>query len=403
VAADGTTFLLDLGIFAVSSLLLSVVFARLKLPVVSAQILAGMIVGPYVLGLVKDTATINDLSTIGIVLLLFVIGLELDPVDLRKLAGKVVVMTTLEVSVSFALGFAASYLLGTTLLQSTVFGMATSITSTAIVGKVLLERSALGRSESRLMIGIMIAEDMFAVVSLIVISSLISNGSLLAFDSIFEILTTILGGVSLIVAAYVVATYVAPRVIDYLGSYEEEYEEIPFLFALGLGFLFAVLAAVFGYSPGTGAFVIGLSIRGKRSKFLQRRVATIKDLFIVLFFISMGSLIDPFPALALGLPLLGVLALVVLGKFAGGFAGSRFFLKARPSDSYLFGSWLVPRGEFSFVIGQLALGLGIIDGALFSLIGLAVLVTAIVGAILQRLGEPKLAPAEFPSKAMSDP
>jgi Kef-type K+ transport system membrane component KefB len=80
VAADGTTFLLDLGIFAVSSLLLGLVFARLKLPVVSAQILAGMIVGPYVLGWVKDTATINDLSTIGIVLLLFVIGLELDPV-----------------------------------------------------------------------------------------------------------------------------------------------------------------------------------------------------------------------------------------------------------------------------------------------------------------------------------
>ena len=87
MAADGTEFLFDLGIFAVSSLLLSLIFARLKLPVVSAQILAGMIVGPYVLVLVKDTTTINDLSTIGIVLLLFVIGLELDPVDLGKLAG----------------------------------------------------------------------------------------------------------------------------------------------------------------------------------------------------------------------------------------------------------------------------------------------------------------------------
>jgi CPA2 family monovalent cation:H+ antiporter-2 len=82
-----------------------------------------------------------------------------------------------------------------------------------------------------------------------------------------------------------------------------------------------VLAAVFGYSPGTGAFVIGLSIRGKRSKFLESRVATIKDLFIVLFFISMGSLIDPVPALSLGIPLLAVLALVILGKFAGRLRG----------------------------------------------------------------------------------
>jgi len=288
-------------------------------------------------------------------------------------------------------------------MQSTIFALAASITSTAIVGKVFLEKNALGRSESRLMIGIMIAEDMFAVVALIVISSLISNRSLLSFDSLEQVLTTILGGVSLIAAAYVVATYVAPRVIDYLGSYEEEYNEIPFLFALGLGFLFAVLAAVFGYSPGTGAFVIGLSIRGKRSKFLQSRIATIKDLFIVLFFISMGSLIDPLPALALGLPLLGVLALVIVGKFAGGYAASRVFLRAGNKNSYLFGSWLVPRGEFSLIIGQLALTLGIIDHDFFSLIGLAVLVTAIAGPVLQRFAEPKVAPAEFPSKARADP
>jgi CPA2 family monovalent cation:H+ antiporter-2 len=164
-----------------------------------------------------------------------------------------------------------------------------------------------------------------------------------------------------------------------------------------------VLAAVFGYSPGTGAFVIGLSIRGKRSKFLESRVATIKDLFIVLFFISMGSLIDPVPALSLGIPLLAVLALVIFGKFAGGFAASRIFVRAGNKNSYLFGSWLVPGGEFSLIIGQLALGLGIIDHDFFSLIGLAVLVTAIVGPVLQRLAEPRSAPAEFPAKARSDP
>src|SRR4029077_12981854 len=119
--------------------------------------------------------------------------------------------------------------------------------------------------------------------------------------------------IALIASGYIVATYVAPRIIDYLGAFELEYEEIPFLFALGLGFFFAVLAAEFGYSPGTGAFIIGLSIRGKRSKFLERRITTIKDLFIVLFFISMGSLIDPVPALVIGLPLIGIVAFFVLG------------------------------------------------------------------------------------------
>ncbi|HLQ20725.1 MAG TPA: cation:proton antiporter, partial [Nitrososphaerales archaeon] len=222
--------------------------------------------------------------------------------------------------------------------------------------------------------------------------------------SLVQVVTTIGGGTALVVAGYLVATYVAPKIIDYLGAFEEEYEEIPFLFALGLGFVFAVLAAVFGYSPGTGAFIIGLSIRGKRSKFLKSRITTIKDLFIVLFFISMGSLINPLPALIIGLPLLGVMALVVSGKLIGGFASAKIFLRMRSSKSaYLFGSWLVPRGEFSFVIGQLALTLGIIDSGFFSLIGLVVLVTAIVGPVIQRFAEPRGAPAMFPTKAKADP
>ena len=75
----------------------------------------------------------------------------------------------------------------------------------------------------------------------------------------------------------------APRVINYLSYYEEEFEEIPFLFALGLGFLFAVIAGLLGYSPGIGAFIIGLSIRGKHSQFLESRITPIKDLFLVLF------------------------------------------------------------------------------------------------------------------------
>src|SRR5256712_2504735 len=170
------------------------------------------------------------------------------------------------------------------------------ISSTAIVGKMFLERSSRPRvnsPEPGALMGLMILEDMVAVVFLIILSSFTSNGTLLSESSLAQIVTTIAGGVALVVAGYLTATYAAPRMIDYLGAFEEEYEEIPFLFALGLGFVFAVLAAVFGYSPGTGAFIIGLSIRGKRSKFLKSRITSIKDLFIVLFFISMGSLINP--------------------------------------------------------------------------------------------------------------
>jgi monovalent cation:H+ antiporter-2, CPA2 family len=403
VVESTATFLLDLGIFAAFALLFSLLFARLKLSVVPAQIIAGMVVGPYVLGWVTDPVTINDLSAIGIVLLLFIIGLELDPVDLRRMAARVGAVAILEVGVAFLLGYAAAfYLLRADVLQSVVFAMVASITSTAIVGKVFLERKS-NSPESGALIGLMILEDMVAVVFLIALSSFTSNGALLSAGSLTQIASTVAGGVALVVAGYLVARFVAPRIIDYLGAFEEEYEEIPFLFTLGLGFFFAVLASAFGYSPGTGAFIIGLSIRGKRSKFLQTRLRPIKDLFIVLFFISMGSLIDPTPALEIGLPLVGVMLIVVASKFLGGFVSARVLLQARTRKAaYLFGSWLVPRGEFSFVIGQLALTLGIIDTSFFSLIGLVVLVTAVVGPVMQRFGEKKGASAMFPTSAKTD-
>lgn len=398
-----TTFLLDVGIFAVFALIFSIIFAKARVSIVSAQIIAGMLAGPNLLGLVKDTSVINELAAVGVVLLLFIIGLELDPVELRKMAGKVTVITFIEVSLSWVAGFASAYfILQASMLQSVIFAMVTSITSTAIVGKVYLERRSGGGSASTL-IGIMIVEDILAVAYLIILSSIISGGPGAASRPFLQIAVTAVGGFALVMAAYLVANYLAPRIIDFVGTFEEEYEEIPFLFALGLGFFFAVLAALLGYSPATGAFIIGLSIRGKRSRFLESKIATINDLFIVLFFISMGSLVDPIPSIMMGLPLVAVLLLVMSAKFFGGFLSAGILFKSiNNRERYLFGSWLIPRGEFSFIIGQLVLSAGVIDSGLFSLIGMVVLVSALVGPLMQRFVEPKRAPEAFPWKPKTD-
>jgi len=403
--ASETAFLLDLGVLTAAALVFSVLFVRLKLPVVSAQILAGMVVGPYVLGWVSDPSVLTQISSIGIVLLLFIIGLELDPVELQKVAGRVLLLTLAEVVVAFAFGLAASYVLDLGLLQSVIFAMAASISSTAIVGKIILERRMFSAGESKTLIGLMIMEDIIAVGFLIVIST-IAPGTTATGSGLSAIIVTGFGGVSLLVVGYVVARFFAPFVIDHLASYEIESEEIPFLFALALGLLFGVLAASLGYSPGIGAFIIGLSIRGKHSRFLFEKLSTLKDLFLVLFFVSMGSLIDPFPALSLGLPIVAVLVLLVVGKFVGGYTiggvvrGGQSGISSPPAS---YGAWLIPRGEFSFVIGQFALSVGLIGLNLFSLIGLSVLITAIVGPFLQRFTGPRLAQVDHAMRPQSDP
>jgi len=405
--ASETAFLLDLGVLTAAALVFSLLFVRLKLPVVSAQILAGMVVGPYVLGWVVDPSVVTQISSIGIVLLLFIIGLELDPIELQRVAGRVLLLTVAEVAVSFAFGLAASYLLGLGAVQSLVFAMAASISSTAIVGKIILERRMFSANESKTLVGLMIMEDIIAVGFLIVLSTMAPGAASTPAEGLSTVIITGLGGVSLLAVGYVVARFFAPFVIDHLASYEIESEEIPFLFALALGLLFGVLAASLGYSPGIGAFIIGLSIRGKQSRFLFEKVSTLKDLFLVLFFVSMGSLINPFPALSLGLPIVTVLVLLVVGKFAGGYAiggilggGGRSGLSSPPAA---YGAWLIPRGEFSFVIGQFALSVGLIGLDLFSLVGLSVLVTAIVGPFLQRFTGPRLAAVDHALKPQVDP
>jgi monovalent cation:H+ antiporter-2, CPA2 family len=382
------------------------VFAKLRLPIVSAQILAGMVVGPYVLGLVADQTLIGEISSVGIVLLLFIMGLELDPVELRRVAKQVVPLTLIEVAVAFAFGLLASYILGWTLIWSVIFAMTASISSTAIVGKIILEKRMFQAEESKFLVGLMISEDIVAVGFLILLSTVTSNVGATASSQLLRVVEIGLGGIGLLVLAYLVARYFAQPGINYLSSYEMESEEIPFLFGLGLGLVFAILAAVLGYSPGIGAFTIGLSIRGKQSRFLTERLSAIKDLFLVLFFVSMGSLIDPFSAFGLGAVIILALILVIAGKFLGGFIIGRVLSrKSRNPDinPWSFGTWLVPRGEFSFVIGQFALATGIIPNSIFSLVGLSVLVTALSGPFLQRLAGPRLAENSHLLKPYTDP
>jgi Kef-type K+ transport system membrane component KefB len=205
--------------------------------------------------------------------------------------------------------------------------MAMTITSTAIAGKIFLERRSIRFSESRLLVGLLIIEDVAAMIFLITLSSVVPSEAPGTGAQFPRLILVAFGGFALLALGLVVARYLAPLAINYLSHYEEEFAEIPFLFALGLGFGFGVLGAYLGYSPGIGAFIIGLSIRGKHSRFLSEKVSTIKDLFLVLFFVTMGSMINPFPALLLGLPVVAVMIFVIGENSSVGLQSGEFCIR----------------------------------------------------------------------------
>ncbi len=399
--AEGVGFLLSLGIVSAVTLALGLFVSRLRLPIVTAEILAGMLVGPYVLGWVSDTTVIGDIASVGIVVLLFLIGLELDPVKFAKMLGKAGSLALFEMGLTFMVGLFCAYLLGMDLAETLIFALAASVTSTAIVGQSILTRGASGETP-RLLVGMLVVEDIAAVAFLVIISSFPAGGSLASAAGTLSVLETAVGGFALLGLGFIVARYLAPPAINYLSSYEGEFEELPFLFALGLGFGFGVLGSYLGYSAGVGAFMIGLAIRGKHSRFLTGKVAPVKGLLVFIFFVYMGTQIDPFPALAVWEVLILVLTLLVAAKFAGGVVIGRVTRTGdalTETDPRMMGAWLVPRGEFTFIIGQAALAAGLITNSIFSVLGIMVLVTVIVGPLLQRLSERRLAPMEHPLKA----
>lgn len=400
MSAAGVTFLTDIAVLTLAALALGLVFARFRLPVTGAEILAGAIVGPYVLNLVRDPTIITEISQLGIVLLLFILGLELDPLEFRRLLARVGGAVAVEVSITAILIFLGTYYLTDQFATSLVVAVGLSFTSTAIIGRLIIDYFGNGSKDyQKFLVSLLVIEDVVAILFLVLIPE-ISGVQGVGSEGV-SLLEIGIGGVGLVLISYLFGKYAAPRVINYFASFEIESRDIPFLFSLGLGIIFGALANYLGYSPAIGSFMIGLALRGKYSKFVLQRVRGIRDLFLILFFVSIGTLIDPISAFALPVVLVGIILIGVFSKLAGAYVAGSLFATGLGGSA--FAMWLLPRGEFSLIIAQSALSAGIISIGIFSIIGIIVILTALFGPVyLVRKWKNGRARTEFPTRPKSD-
>jgi CPA2 family monovalent cation:H+ antiporter-2 len=371
-----TSFLLELGVIAGSALAFSLLAWRLRLPLALGQLVAGIIIGPFGFRFVTDMTTIQILAEVGIVLLLFIVGLELDPFQLRRLGTKVLVFCVAEISVSFFAGMVAGLALGWSIPESFVLAGVVGISSTALVAKMLHDRRALSETWASIMMGALVIEDIIAVIILSTLPQVAAGGSpklpeigLWIAKAIFLILLTVMFGVHL-----------APRVIDRISQLDVDVDEAGFLLALSLGFAMAILSSALGFSAGTGAFMMGLVIVGKRARFIYEKIRPVRDLFLIVFFVSMGMLVDPsqFLNLTVVIPIVG---LALLGKYAGSYLG--VLLSGQRTGASDVAIHMNPRGEFSFIIAREASSTGVARAFIYPIAGTVVLATTIVTSIAQ--------------------
>ena len=358
-----STLVRDLAVVMVTSGIVTTLFHRLRQPVVLGYILAGVIIGPHTppFAFVQDAHSIETLAELGVTLLLFGIGLEFSLQKLGRVGGVALAGAAFEIPVMVWLGFSAGRLAGWGTTESVFLGAILSISSTTIIAKALAELRQTGDEYARIVMGILIVEDLVAIVMLVLLSSLARAGEVAVGQALF-----VLGAVTLfVVTTTVIGLLLVPRLlatVERIGMHE-----VLTVTTLGCCFGSAILARELGFSPALGAFLAGAVMAETRQvRQIEERIESIRDMFSAIFFVAVGMQIDPWVIFENASFVLFLAMLTVVGKV---FACSAATVACgySPRTALRVGMALGQIGEFSFVIALLGKQAGAVPDTLYPL------------------------------------
>jgi monovalent cation:H+ antiporter-2, CPA2 family len=364
------TFLQDLAVVMIVAGLVTILFHRFKQPVVLGYILAGVIIGPHTppYALIHDEPTINTLAELGVILLMFSLGLEFSLRKLTRVGLPALIAALLEILLLFWVGYQIGHFFAWPSLDAVFLGAMLSMSSTTIIIKVLGELGKMKERFAQLIFGILILEDILGIAMIALLSGIAMTGSLSATD-----VGLTLGKLAVFLVVTLVAGLLAvPRLIGYVARFKSN--EMLIVTILGLCFGVSLLAAKLGYSVALGAFVIGAVIAEARELHrIETLLEPVRDMFSAIFFVAIGLLINPKMLITHWQPTLVITLAVIVGKvltcslgaFVGGY-DSRTSLRV--------GMGLAQIGEFSFIIASLGLTLKVTSDFLYPV---AVAVSAI--------------------------
>lgn len=279
----------DFAVIMIIASIMALISYKLKQPMIMAYIVAGMIIGPYTppFSLIAHVDILHVFAEIGIILLLFVIGMEFPIEKLKNIGKKATFIAVAEASGTFMVGFAVTQALGFAFFDSLFVSLAISVTSTVIIMKVLEELDMIKDEATYLIVGIAVIEDIIIISLLAVLQSVASTGDL----AINEIVISIVMVISFIVAVIFVGSKIIPKCVNIVGK--TNHNELLILAVLGVAFGLAFVAFKLDISVATGAFFAGVLVAGSKMRIATKVMATpIRDMFGALFFISVGALMD---------------------------------------------------------------------------------------------------------------
>ena len=345
--------LTDLAVILCVAAVTTVLFQRIRQPVVLGYLLAGLIIGPHVpVPLFASTAVAHTLSELGVILLMFSLGLEFRFKKLVRIAPTAGVVAVIECSLMVWFGYMAGRAFGWTSFESLFVGAMVAISSTTIIAKAFGEQKVTGRPRE-IVLGILIVEDLIAIILLTVLTAAASGAGLSAWG-----LAAAVGRLTaFLVGLLVVGMFVVPRLMRFIVRLGRT--ETTVVASIGLSFAFALLARKMGYSVALGAFLAGaLVAESGEARRVETLIEPVRDMFAAVFFVSVGMLIDPELIISHWTAVL-TLVVVVVGKVAGVSIGA--FIAGHGLRSSIRASMsLAQIGEFSFIIAGLGVSLGVV-------------------------------------------
>jgi len=394
-------FFRDLALVFVAAVLGAALAWVARQPLILGYVLGGVLVSPLTPGpSVSDIHTFELFAEIGVVLLMFSIGIEFSLKDLGRVKWVALIGGPLGILLTTGLGVGVGAVLGWSLLQGAVIGMVISVSSTMVLIRLLLDRGELHSRHGRIMIGTALAEDLAVVVLIVLMPAL----GALEGRGLVEL------GLGLARAAVILIpfVYLAVRVVPHLMTRvaRTHNPELFLLVALAVGLGMAALTQAVGLSLALGAFLAGLTISGSDyAHETLARLLPLRDVFVAFFFVTIGALLDPSALVAQPTLLALVVGLVVIGKFA--IRSTITWLFGYPASvAILVGVGLAQIGEFSFVLVQVARSAGYVGSDVYNAILAASLLTILLNAGLVRAATKWVAegrllrqPAPFPEPA----
>ncbi|SMG16602.1 cation:proton antiporter [Paraburkholderia susongensis] len=381
---QGIGFIQDLAVVMALAGVVTVLFHRLKQPVVLGYIAAGLIIGPYTppFQLIHDEQTIQTLGELGVVFLMFSLGLEFSLRKLFKVGATAIVAALSEIVLMLWIGYEIGSAFGWSPMDSLFLGAILAISSTTIIVKALSDLGLKRESFAQLVFGILIVEDILGIAMLVLLTGIAQTGQLSA-----GLAAVTLGKLLLFMTvSLIVGVLLVPRALNYVARTRSD--EMLLVSVLGFCFGFCLLVVKLDYSIALGAFLIGAIMAESRHLHrIEHLIAPLRDAFSAIFFVTIGLMLNPAVLLDYGWPIAIITLAVIVGKIVS--CGLGTFLSGQDArTSMRVGMTVSQIGEFSFIIASLGVTLKVTSAFLYPIAVAVSALTTLLTPYLIRAADP---------------